>query len=497
MAERYLAVDLGSSGGKVLLGELTQDGKLRIEEAGRFATPRSFIGGHVCVNVYAIYDRIFEILAGLGRKGIRIAGFGADSWASDFGIVNPRGELLGLPVFYRDKRTDGMPEEVEKVISYEALYKLTTQRRIQDATLCQLLAVKREEPELLEGGNRFLHLGDLLMYFFSGRVCSEISVASYSQLFSMRKQEWEQEVFDLFGLPGSLKPPVVWSGRCLGQISESLAGRLGLNRFEVIAPPVHDTSAAGVAVPARPGENWAFISTGSWYLVSMELSEPADLSLSYQYNLSNTALAFGKTLLKRNVCAMWIIQECRQAWERRGIACSYDSIAAMAARAEPFYGFIDTDDPAFYNPEDMTEAVVSWLEQTGQRRVGQNDVGQMARIIYESIAFKCRYGLEALQRTTGRRVDTLYVVGGTSKVAFLNEMLASALNLPVTAGPGEAAAAGNLLMQAVGAGELSGDEEARAVMQRSVALERFEPKEAGAWDLHYQEFRQLCGLQYF
>ena len=497
MTNNYLAADLGSSGGKVFLGTLTKEGKLTMREAGRFATPRVFFRGHLSINVYEIYDKIFQILEQLGREGIVLSGFGVDSWASDFGIVNPQGELLGLPVFYRDKRTEGMQEEVEQVISYRDLYKLTTQRRIQDSTLCQLLAVKREEPELLEGGNRFLHLGDLLMYFFSGRVCSEISVASYSQLFSMRKQAWEQEVFDLFGLPGSLKPPVVWSGRCLGQISESLAGRLGLNRFEVIAPPVHDTSAAGVAVPARPGENWAFISTGSWYLVSMELSEPADLSLSYQYNLSNTALAFGKTLLKRNVCAMWIIQECRQAWERRGIACSYDSIAAMAARAEPFYGFIDTDDPAFYNPEDMTEAVVSWLEQTGQRRVGQNDVGQMARIIYESIAFKCRYGLEALQRTTGRRVDTLYVVGGTSKVAFLNEMLASALNLPVTAGPGEAAAAGNLLMQAGGAGELSGDEEARAVMQRSVALERFEPKEAGAWDLHYQEFRQLCGLQYF
>ena len=201
MTNNYLAADLGSSGGKVFLGTLTKEGKLTMREAGRFATLRVFFRGHLSINVYEIYDKIFQILEQLGREGIVLSGFGVDSWASDFGIVNPQGELLGLPVFYRDKRTEGMQEEVEQVISYRDLYKLTTQRRIQDSTLCQLLAVKREHPRLLEHGNKILHLGDLLMFFFSGKVCSEISAASYSQLFSMRKQKWEQEVFDLFGLP--------------------------------------------------------------------------------------------------------------------------------------------------------------------------------------------------------------------------------------------------------------------------------------------------------
>ncbi|MCI8466259.1 MAG: hypothetical protein HFI63_10495 [Lachnospiraceae bacterium] len=492
MEQQYLAADLGSSGSKLLLAKLTEERKLYMEEVGRFVTPRIFLGGHICINIYTIYEKILELLERLGRKGVELSSFGADSWASDFGIINPQGELLGLPVFYRDRRTKGMPEEVENIISYKELYHLTTQRRIQDATLCQLLAVKKEYPELLENGNRIMHLGDLLMYFFSGKVCSEISVASYSQLFSMKNMDWENKVFDLFRLPESIRPPVVWSGQCLGRISERLAGRLGINQFEVIAPPVHDTSAAGVAVPAKEGERWAFLSTGSWYLVSMELSEPADPLRSYQYNLSNTGLAFGKTLLKRNVCAMWIIQECRRIWERRGIACDYGTIVALAEKAKPFWGMVDTDDGVFYRPEDMTEALVSWLEKTGQRRVEPNDVGQIARIVYESITLKCRYGLEALERTTGKAVEVLYVVGGAADVDFLNEMLAQALNLPVVTGPREAAATGNACMQAVGVGALSGEEEVREVVRRSIKSKRFEPKETGPWEIHYREFLQMC-----
>ena len=495
MEKQYLAVDMGSSSGKVLLAELTTEKRIQMREVGRFATPRVFLRGHICINVYEVYEKICQALECLGREGIVLSSLGIDSWVGDFGIVNHQGELLGLPVFYRDKRTEGMTEEVEARISYRELYGLTGQRRIRDSTLCQLLAVKKGHPELLEGGNKIMHLGDLLMYFFSGRVCSEISAASYSQLFNMKKQKWENKVFELFGLPKSIQPPVLWSGQCLGRISEELAGRLGTSRFEIVAPPVHDTAAAGMAVPAKEGERWAFISTGSWYLVGMELSEPADPGLSFHYQLSNTGLAFGKTLVKRNVCAMWMLQECRRIWDRQGISCDYVSIAARAAKAEPFYGFVDTDSEAFYSPENMAEAVASWLKETRQPAVAQDNIGQIARIIYESIAFKCRYGLESLERAAATNVDVVYVVGGTSGVDFLNEMLASALNLPVITGVREAAAVGNVLMQAAGCGELAGEREVREIAGRISPMKRFEPKETVKWDLHYRGFLQICGLE--
>ncbi len=496
MKEQYLAADLGSSNGKILLSALTDRKTIEMREVGRFPTPRIYMNGHVCIDVYGIYGEICRALERLGREGVTIRSFGADSWSSDFGIVDPQGELAGLPVFYRDKRTNGMPEEVEKKISYRDLYELTTQRRIQDATLCQLLAVKKENPELLQNGNRMMHLGDILMYFFSGKVCSEFSVASYSQMFNMRNQCWEDRVFDLFGIPKSLQPPVVHAGACLGRISEEHARWCGTNRFEVVAPAVHDTSSAGVAVPVDGRKDWAYISTGSWYLVSMELEEPADSGLSYHYNLSNTGLAFGKTLLKRNVCAMWILQECKRKWEQiMGVDYDYPAIVELARSAVPFYAVIDTDDSCFYNPDDMTEAVADYLRRTGQPEVQRDDVGQMARIIYESITFKCLYSLDALKRTTGRRVDTLYVVGGASGVGFLNEMLASAADLEVIAGPKEAAAIGNSLLQAVGTGALDSEEEVREVVRNSFKLETYYPKRAEEWRRYYRAFLDVCGLE--
>ena len=492
--QQYLAVDLGSSNGKILQASLGEDGTLRMREAGRFATPRVWMGGHLCIDLYGVYEEICRTLMTLGKKQVPVRSIGVDAWVSDFGIVDAHGDMKGLPVFYRDRRTNGMPAEVEKVISYRELYGLTRQRKTQDTTLCQMIALLKERPDAFKEGDRIMHLGDLLMYFFSGRVCSEISAASYSQLFDMKKQCWEDRVFDLFGIPKSIRPPVVHAGEYLGQISKKHAAFLGTNQFDVIAPATHDTSSAGVAVPAEAGTNWAFIATGSWYLVSMELDEPADSELSYRYNLSNTGLAFGKTLLKRNVCAMWLIQECRRQWEKMGLACDYPRIAALAAQAVPFYAVIDTEDESFYNPDDMVGSITEYLKRTGQRPVSREDIGQIARIIYESIAFKCRYALEALKKTTGRKVDIVYVIGGASGVAFLNQMLAEAMNMEVISAPGEASAAGNILMQAVGTGELKNEEEVRAVVRKTFPMEHYRPEEPEAWDRKYPEFLQLCGL---
>lgn len=492
MEKNYLAVDLGSSNGKVVLSTLNENKILSIREVGRFQTPRLLINGHTCIELYEMYAQVCQIIRRLPRN-IEIESIGVDSWASDFAVVTDNGDMLGLPVFYRDKRTNGKIEKVEQVISYRELYKLTTQRKIQDATLCQLLAVQEENPWQLSAG-KMMHIGDLMMHFFSKKICSEISVASYTQLFDMSKKNWSNKAFDLFKLPKTLQAPVVTAGDFLGRISDEQAKDLGVNQFSVIAPAVHDTSSACAAVPAEEGENWACISTGSWYLVSMELEKPADWEKSYQYNLSNTGLAFGKTLLKRNVCAMWLLQECKRMWNKQGIMVDYPEIAALAAAAESFTAFVDPDAVCFYNPDNMVETICEYLIRTKQRKVEPDDVGSIARILYESIAYKCRYSLETLKAATGRRVDILYVVGGVSEVEFLNFMLASAMNLEVNSCVKEAAAVGNSLLQAYGTGDINDSWDLRRVVKNSFDMKKYVPQETEIWNHHYKEFLAVCGI---
>lgn len=493
MTENYLAVDIGSSNGKIVCGNITQDNKLEMRVEGRLPTPKIWLNGHICLNIYSIYNWICNTLEKVGKIG-PIESLGVDSWVSDFGIVNAYGDVIGAPVFYRDGRTKGITKIIEEQIDYKELYRLTTQRKIPDSTLAQLLAVKRETPGLLQNGNQIMHLGDLLMFFFTGCVCSEISAASYSQMFSIKKRCWEDKVFDLFDIPKSIQPPVVSAGDMLGRITKKQAMRYGTNQFAVIAPAVHDTSSACTVVPADAKKNWACIATGSWYLVSMERNQVADCDLSCQYNLSNTALSFDKILLKRNVCAMWIIQECKRIWNRMGITCDYSEIAMLAQSEEGFCAFIDPDSECFYNPEDMPEAIIQYLRNTHQKVCSIEDIGQIARIVYESIAYKCRYSLETLEVTTNQKIDAIYVIGGVSRVSFLNEMLASAMNVEVVAGLEEATAVGNLLIQAHGAGRIQGIEEIRQVVRNTFEFKSFFPKDWEKWSRHYDEFLEICGL---
>ncbi len=495
MCARHLALDLGSSSGKMLLGEVTNDRKIRLQEVGGFKTPRVWFNEHICIDIFRAFEETANILSKLGSEGVHIDSFAADSWSSDFGIVNPQGEPIGLPVFYRDWRTYGMPEEVERVIPYGELYRLSTQRRMQDSTLCQLLALKKEKPELLQGGNRIMFLADMLMYFFSHRVCSEITLASYSQLFSMEKKCWEDRVFKLFDIPTSIQPEVVNPCECLGRVTEKAAAWYGLNRFEIVAAAGHDTSSAVAAIPAEEGKNWAFISTGSWFLVGMELEKPMNLDMCYRYNFSNTGLAFGKTMLKRNVTAMWILQECMRSWQKRGINYTYPEIHALAEKCRPFMAMLDVDAIDFYNPDDMPVAICEYLKRSGQLELQPDDVGAITRIVDEAIAFKCAYAINCLEKITQRRLDTIYAVGGASAATVLNAMIADATNREIITGPREATSIGNCLLQAVGCGEIASAQELRQIVRNSTELKRYAPVNPKPWMEIYEAYRQFCRLE--
>lgn len=494
MRGTHLAVDVGSSNGKLVLSEWTPEGRLRCREIGRFATPRTWLGGHICIDTYRIYDEICACLGRLAAEGVYIDSLGVDSWSSDYGIVTPEGQQLGLPIFYRDYRTYGMPEEVEKVISYAELYPLTTQRRMQDSSLCQLLAHRREMPGSLENGNQILFLADLIMFYFTGRRCSEMTLASYSQLYSMEKMRWEDRVFDLFGLPKSLQSEIVHPCQKLGMVSGRAAAQLGTKPFAVVAPAGHDTSSAVAAVPAVEGRNWAFIATGTWFLVGMELDAPMNLPLGYRFNCSNTGLAFHRTMLKRNVMAMWLFQRCKAEWERMGIRDSYAEMDEKAAKARPFYAMLDTECVDFYNPDDMLRAIADYLRKTDQPAVGKDDVGQIARIMHEAIALKCAYSIACLEKITGQTLDVIYLVGGVSGTDILCRMVASACGKEVAAGVPEASSVGNCLLQACGCGEIGSESEIRAIVARNYPLRRYYPRDAESWREQYARYCAFCGL---
>ncbi|MEG1516165.1 MAG: FGGY family carbohydrate kinase [Clostridia bacterium] len=495
MNGKHLAVDLGSSNGKMILAEIGQDERLTIEEVGRFPTPRVWLNGHICIDTYRILAEIVTVLSRLGQDGIALGSMGVDSWSSDYGVVTSFGDQIGLPVFYRDRRNNAMTEEVHRIISYEKLYAMTTQRRIRESTLCQLLALRKENPSLLQNGNKILFLGDLLMSHFSGKICSEVTLASYSQMFSMKKMAWEDDVFELFDLPTSLQPEIVHPCDCLGRISQNAAAWYGINQFEIVAPAAHDTSSAVAAVPVEPGKRWAFISTGSWFLVGMELDAPICLDQCYRYDFSNTALAFGKTMLKRNVMAMWLLQACKTTWAQMGISYSDAEIVSLAARAKPFYAILDTEDSSLFNPLDMPQAIMDCLATHGQPSVKKDDVGQIARLIYEGIAYKCAYAIDCLEKVTGQTLDIIQVVGGASCVDMLNQMIASATNKEVAAGPREAASIGNCLLQACGCGELSSREDIRQIVRNTYVLKHYYPENVSAWACRRDAYDQVCGLE--
>lgn len=491
----HLAVDIGSSNGKMVLVTIEENGTLHTREVGRFATPRTYLSKHLCTNSYRIYDEICVCLRRLAQDGIEVESLGIDSWSSDYGLVSDRGQAMGLPVFYRDSRTNGMPEEVEKVVSYEELYPLTTQRRMQDSTLCQLVAQKREDSQVLENGTKMMFLADLIMFYFTGRICSEVTLASYSQLFSMEKMAWENRVFDLFGLPRSLQPEVVPAGEKLGRVDGDMAARLGTAPFDVVAPAGHDTSCAVAAIPAKESENWAFISTGTWFLVGMEMEKPKNLPLCYRYNCSNTALAFGKNMCKRNIMAMWLFQRCKIAWEQMGIMDSYREIDEKAEKAEPFFAMLDTEYSKFYNPEDMPREIVDYLNETGQIAVEKTDVGQMARIMHEAIAMKSAYAISCMEKIAEKPFDVIYLVGGVSGAEILCQMIASACGKKVAAGVQEASSIGNGLLQAYGCGEVKSNQGIREMVAASYPLKIYEPQDTELWREKYEQYCKFCGLQ--
>jgi rhamnulokinase len=483
-----LAVDLGANSGRVLAG--IHDGHLlELRELVRFPNDpvKTADGWHW--KMEALFAHIKTGLAQAAREfGPALVSVGVDTWGVDYALLDAGGKLLGAPYQYRDARTDGMQEEAFRRMPAGEIYRRTGIQFMFFNTLFQLLAEARSPARLLEKADRLLFIPDLVHFWLAGSRANERSFASTSQLYNPRARDWDRELIAAMGLPARLFGPLTEAGTRLGPLRAEVAAETGAAGLQVIAPAEHDTASAVVGVPAEGAEP-VFLSSGTWSVFGRELAAPVISAASQKANFSNEGGVFGTTRFLKNIAGMWLLQECKRAWDAAGKNTSYESLAAQAAQAPPFAALIDPDAAEFQAPANMPEAIAAFCRRTGQ--TAPAEAGAFTRMILESLALKYRLTKELLAHVTARPVSSIHIVGGGSQNHLLNQFAADATGCRVVAGPVEATSIGNLIMQLYALGAIRSLAEGRALTRRSFATKTFEPRDTAAWDAAYLRFQKI------
>ena len=485
-AAAVAAVDLGASGGRVMVGQVGH-GQLDLHEAHRFANTPVRVLGTLHWDILGLYRGMLDGL-GAAARAFDLASVGIDSWGVDYGLLDAAGALLGNPVHYRDTRTDGVVGEVLAKIPAADLYAVTGIQQLPINTIYQLAAAART-PQLA-AARTLLLIPDLLAYWLTGEIGAEVTNASTTQLYDTRARDWAWDLIGRAGLPAGLFPALREPGSVIGTLRPELAAEPGLaglagsrpgGPLPVIATGSHDTASAVVAVPAR-GADFAYISCGTWSLVGVELDQPVLTKASRAANFTNETGVDGTIRYLRNVMGLWLLQESVRTWSAAGQRAGLATLLDEAARMPPLQVVVDPDDPVFLPPGDMPARIAGAARRTGQRPPA--DPPAMVRCILDSLALAYRARLREVQELSGRAVRTVYVVGGGVRNTLLLQLTADACGLPVVAGPAEAAALGNILVQARTLGAAPGDLAGmRALLRATQPLRRFEPssRDAGAW----------------
>jgi rhamnulokinase len=483
---RFLAFDLGAESGRCVLGTL-EPSKLRIRELRRFPNKMIQRDGHFHWDL----DRLFrEIKTGIrcaAEKQRSIDGIGIDTWGVDFGLVDRGGFLLEPPYAYRDPRTRGVLPKFFRRITPKRLYRLTGIQIMEINTLFQLYALKLSRSPALARADNLLFMPDLFNYLLTGVRSAEYTIATTSQLVDARTKDWCRGVFEALGVPVKLMAGIIPSGTAIGPLKRQTAEELSAPLIPVIATAGHDTAAAVAAVPAQ-GNDWAFISSGTWSLMGVESMRPFINDRSLKYNFSNEGGAAGTFRCLKNITGLWLVQQCFATGSGK-IKISYPALNALAAEAEPFRSFLDPDDPEFHNPPDMWRAFRKYFRATKQKIPGAP--GAIARSIYESLALKYRWVLEQLNDLLAGPIRKIHIVGGGSRNPLLCQFTANATGLPVIAGPAEASAIGNIMIQALARNRIGSLAEARAIIRGSFPLKLYEPIDLDIWSKAYERFRKL------
>lgn len=483
----YLALDLGAESGRAILGTL-ENGRLSLREVHRFPNGPLDLDGRLHWDAPARFEEIRKGLAlGASASGDSLECIAVDTWGVDFGLIDAAGALAGLPFAYRDRRNVEAMESFLARVPRERVYDLTGIQFLPFNSIFQIHALTQHDPGLLDRASDLLFMPDLFTYFLTGARLNEATIASTSQLIDPRTGTWSPDLIAALGIKPSLLHDPFQPGQIAGRLLPGIAAAAGLPEIPVAAAASHDTASAVAAVPAR-GEDWAYISSGTWSLMGVELPGPLITPRARALNFTNEGGMAGRVRFLKNIAGLWLVQQCRRKWSADG-ALSYDELAAMAEEAPPFRSFVDPDSPAFLNPPDMPAAIRDRCAATGLP-VPETRAA-IIRCILESLALKYRAVLDELREVTGRTIRRIHIIGGGSRNGSLCRFAADATGLPVMAGPVEATAAGNVLGQALALGHLRSSEEIRETIAATFELRTFEPHPGEGWERAYKKFRAL------
>jgi len=485
MTTYHLACDLGAESGRLMLGSLGA-GRLTLEEIHRYPNTPITECGSLCWNISHLFVELQTGLRKAAARGLPVTSISADSWGVDYLLLDANDEVISPTYHYRDARTARGVAKVNKLVDWPSVFDETGIQFMPLNTIYQLAA---ETPERLARSTRMLMIADAINFFLSGEARVEESNASTSQLYNPRTRRWSNKLLNVLGLPRTLFPPVVPSGTRLGSLRDELVRETGLPKLDVIASCSHDTGAAVAAVPAMEG-NWAYLSSGTWSLMGIELDKPLITDACRELNFTNEVGYGGSIRLLKNISGLWLVQECKRAWAACGQEMDYAELTKLAANSPAFVSLINPADARFLAPSNMPEAIAAFCVETCQPV--PDSPGAVVRCALESLALLYRRTLEQIEQLAGHKIERLHIVGGGSRNELLNQFTASALQIPVLTGPVEATAAGNILIQAITLGHLRSLAEARQVVRDSMPMTLVTPQAKEVWDVAYQRFLKLA-----
>ncbi len=489
MAElKMLAIDLGASSGRGIVGSF--DGKrLALRENHRFSNDPVITNGRMYWDILRIFHEIKQSITKTVLNGDNVASIGIDTWGVDYALLDRFGRMLANPTHYRDTRTADIVNYVSKYIPAEQLYQTAGIQTLNFNTIYQLAADVREDPSVFDKAERLLNVPDLLNYFLTGNMANEYTILSTGALLDAKKRDYAFDLLEKLNIPNRLFGEIVQPGYRVGKLLPQVQEETGKIDADVLTVASHDTASAVIAVPTTE-EDFIYISSGTWSLMGTELKEPLINDVSRALNFTNEGGAMKTIRFLKNIMGLWLIQESRRQWKREGKEYSFAQMEAWAKECKPLRSLIDPDDASFGVPGNMPERVREFCRRTGQPV--PETVGEVIRCIYESLALKYRKTAESIETLMGRKAKVIHVVGGGTKDKFLSQMTADACGIPVCAGPEEATAIGNLMMQAIAVGEVANLSEAREIISASFEVQQYAPtSERDMWDEAYARF---CAL---
>ncbi len=487
MKKTFLAFDIGATSGRSILGTISGN-KLELTELTRFPNKIIRVHDKYYWDIFVLYEALKDGLKAAVSQNIKIDAIGIDTWGVDFVYIGSDGSILSQPRSYRDPYTKGIPELFFNIVTREELYNLTGIQIMDFNSIFQLYASKAGNSSALEAANSILFMPDALSYMLTGNKVCEYTIASTSQLLNPHTRKIENKLFEILGIDPSLVEHVIMPGEIIGNTLDCIDKECGSDKIPVVAVAGHDTASAVVAIPAMD-ENFAYLSSGTWSLMGIEVKEPIITAESYRMNFTNEGGVDGTIRFLKNITGMWLLEQCRKEWCAKGCDYTYSEIVDLYGQSSEFRYLVDPDNPAFANPESMTKAIADFCKNTGQK-VPESEA-DFVRCIFDSLAMKYRYVLNCLKTMSPFPIERLHIIGGGSQNNILNQLTANAIGMPVVAGPCEATAMGNIMLQAKAVGAVNSLKEIRQVISNSANPEIFYPQNTEIWDGRYNFFLTL------